>query len=86
MRGEESIVNGALAPAATSEPRHALADDLALTVEPAGRTALYRRTGIKFPGGRRTSFLVGEIDGVRVAVTRRDGITHVVLTRGEIVP
>jgi hypothetical protein len=83
---DTAIVNGSLTPQPSSEPRHAVGEGVALSIAPAASSALFRRSGIKYPGGRRTTLLVGELDGVRVGVTRRDGITHIVLTRDDIAP
>lgn len=42
--------------------------------------------GIKWPGGRKVSLFVGEIDGVRAYVYERGERIHVILTRGVIKP
>lgn len=81
-----SVVHGAFAAERTTQDRHVLGELAVLTVKPDGRTACRVDNGIKWPGGRRVSVYVGEIDGVRAYVHEREGRIHVVMTRGEIKP
>lgn len=80
------VVNGAFTPEKTDQDRHVLGDLAVLTVKGDGATACRVDNGIKWPGGRRVSVFVGEIDGVRAFVHEREGRVHVVLTRGEVKP
>ncbi len=77
-------VNGAFAATHASAERQGRTARLQLTVRPDGATALFKRSGIKWPGGRRVETLVGELDGVRVYLSERDGRAHAVLTRAEV--
>ncbi len=79
------VVNGAKPAADTSEERSVIGERAILTVHP-GNTACYVDNGIKWPGGRRVAIYKGEMDGVKVAVTEREGIVHVFLTKNEIIP
>lgn len=81
-----SVVHGAFAAERTTQDRHVLGERAVLTVKPDGKTACRVDNGIKWPGGRRVSVYVGEIDGVRAYVHEREGRIHVVMTRGEIKP
>ena len=80
------VVNGSFTPETTTEERHIIGDLVDLTVHPNGKTCCRVDNGIKWPGGRKVSIYVGEIDGVRAYVHERDGKVHVILTRGEIKP
>ena len=80
------VINGAFTAEAASEERHVIGDLAVLTVRPDGRTACRVDNGVKWPGGRKVSIFVGEIDGVRAYVHERGGRIHVILTRGEIKP
>ena len=80
------VVNGAFTAEKTDEDRHVVGDLATLTVKPDGKTCCRVDNGIKWPGGRKVSLYMGEIDGVRAYVHERDGRIYVILTRGEIKP
>lgn len=80
------VVNGALAPARTDQDRHVVGELAVLTVKPDGKTACRVDNGIKWPGGRKVSLYIGEIDGVRAYVHERVGKVHVLLTRETVKP
>jgi len=80
------VVNGSFDARPALEDRHVIGDLAVLTVKPDGATLCRVDNGIKWPGGRKVSIYVGEIDGVRAYVHEREGKVHVILTRGEIKP
>ena len=79
------VINGAFTPDKATEARHVVSPGVMLTVEPEGLTAAFMRNGIKWPGGRKVTAFVGEIDGVRSYVHQGDdGRIHIVMTRRDI--
>lgn len=54
---------------------------------PDGASARMRkRTGIKWPGGRMSTWLYGELDGVRCYVREEDEQVHIIMTRQDLYP
>lgn len=80
------VVNGAFIAEETNEERHVIGDLVSLTVRPGGKTACRVDNGIKWPGGRKVSLYVGELDGVKCYVSEALGKVHVILTRDRIRP
>lgn len=81
-----TVEHGAFTPEKTDQERRVIGDLATLTVRPNGKTACRVDNGIKWPGGRKVSLYVGEIDGVRCYVSEANGRVHVILTRDRIRP
>jgi len=62
-------------------------DRVLMSLVPDGAAARMRkRTGLKWPGGRRSTWLYGELDGVRCYVREEGEKVHIIMTKRDLYP